>query len=143
MLIESEQAQETHPAYAPDLLIGVGYILAGVPNPTLFTVLTVAFAMLPFGAWVVFSIAAAALLLSGGSGAAAAALFGWGVIVMLCGDRQTVSSNAMMTGPKNNPIRPKLARPPINAHEKGKRAAAPTSVGQTKPPPRELKNNRR
>jgi predicted PurR-regulated permease PerM len=42
--------------------------------------------MLPFGAWAVFSIAAAALLVSGGSVAAAVILFGWGVIVMLCGD---------------------------------------------------------
>ncbi|AMN40476.1 AI-2E family transporter [Rhodoplanes sp. Z2-YC6860] len=73
-------------ATAEGLLIGVGYILAGVSNPTLFTVLTIAFAMLPFGAWAVFSVAAATLLFTGGSGAAAAALFGWGVIVMLCGD---------------------------------------------------------
>jgi len=27
-----------------------GYVVAGVPNPLLFTVLTAAFAMLPFGA---------------------------------------------------------------------------------------------
>jgi len=33
------------------LLIGAAYVLAGVPNPVLFTVVTIAFAMLPFGAW--------------------------------------------------------------------------------------------
>jgi len=27
------------------------YVLAGVPNPVLSTVVTIAFAMLPFGAW--------------------------------------------------------------------------------------------
>ena len=31
--------------------IGIAYFIAGVPNPLLFTLLTMAFAMLPFGAW--------------------------------------------------------------------------------------------
>ena len=73
-------------AVGEGLLIGVGYLLAGVPNAVLFTIFTTAFAMLPFGAWVAF-IAAAVVLLSGdGSGFAAAGVFCWGAIVMLAGD---------------------------------------------------------
>lgn len=68
------------------LLIGTAYVLAGVPNSILFTVLTIAFAMLPFGAWVAFTVAAAALLVSGGGVLAAFAVFGWGAAVMLIGD---------------------------------------------------------
>jgi predicted PurR-regulated permease PerM len=73
-------------AVSEGLLIGAGYLLAGVPNAAVFTVLTVAFAMVPFGAWAAFTAAAIALLVSGGSGVAAGAVFGWGAIVMLSGD---------------------------------------------------------
>jgi predicted PurR-regulated permease PerM len=69
------------------LLIGAGYVLAGVPNAALFTVLTVAFAMVPLGAWTIFTVAALTLLASGGSEVAAAGVFAWGVVVMLCGDQ--------------------------------------------------------
>ncbi|WP_245427653.1 AI-2E family transporter [Bradyrhizobium sp. MOS003] len=68
------------------LLIGVGYLIAGVPNAIIFTILTTALAMLPFGAWAAFSAAALLLASSGGSGAAAAAVFIWGAIVMFAGD---------------------------------------------------------
>src|SRR5262249_41579015 len=61
-------------AVAEGLLIGAGYVLAGVPNPALFTVLTIAFAMVPFGAWAAFAAAAIALVAAGGSGIAAAAV---------------------------------------------------------------------
>ena len=67
-------------------LIGIGYVVAGVPNPLLFAVLTTAFAMLPFGAWAAFTVAALALLVGGGSALAAFAVFGWGALVMLAGD---------------------------------------------------------
>jgi predicted PurR-regulated permease PerM len=73
-------------ALAEGLLIGVAYLVAGVPNPVLFTILTIAFAMLPFGAWAAFSAATVTLLVSGGSGVAAACVFAWGAIVMLAGD---------------------------------------------------------
>ena len=73
-------------AVAEGLLIGIAYALANVPNALLFTFLTMAFAMLPFGAWAAFSAAAATLFLSGGSGWAAAAVFSWGAAVMLIGD---------------------------------------------------------
>jgi predicted PurR-regulated permease PerM len=73
-------------AVAEGLLIGVGFFLAGVPNPVMFTILTTAFAMLPFGAWFAFATAALVLVSSDGSGFAAVAVFCWGAIVMLAGD---------------------------------------------------------
>jgi predicted PurR-regulated permease PerM len=73
-------------ALAEGLLIGAGYFVAGVPNPILFTVLTVAFAMLPFGAWAAFGAAALTLLAAGGSPVMALALFAWGAAIMLAGD---------------------------------------------------------
>jgi predicted PurR-regulated permease PerM len=73
-------------AVGEGLLIGVGYLVAGVPNAVMFTIFTTAFAMLPFGAWAAFSAAALTLVSDGGSGAAAAGVFCWGAIVMLAGD---------------------------------------------------------
>jgi predicted PurR-regulated permease PerM len=73
-------------AVAEGLLIGIAYLAAGVPNPLLFTILTIAFAMLPFGAWAAFTAAALTLGLGGGSALAALAVFGWGAAVMLAGD---------------------------------------------------------
>ena len=73
-------------AVGEGLLIGVVYVVAGVPNPLLFIVLTIAFAMLPFGAWAAFTAAALTLVAGGGSGLAAASVFAWGAIVMLAGD---------------------------------------------------------
>jgi predicted PurR-regulated permease PerM len=73
-------------AFAEGLLIGIAYVLAGVPSPVLFTLLTIAFAMVPFGAWVAFSVASLVLLISGGNLWPALAVFGWGAAVMLTGD---------------------------------------------------------
>jgi predicted PurR-regulated permease PerM len=73
-------------AIGEGLLIGLVYVIAGVPNPVLFIVLTIAFAMLPFGAWAAFTAAALTLVVGGGSGLAAASVFAWGAIVMLAGD---------------------------------------------------------
>jgi predicted PurR-regulated permease PerM len=73
-------------AFAEGLLIGIAYLLAGVPSPVLFTLLTIAFAMVPFGAWAAFSVASAVLLISGGNLWPALAVFGWGAAVMLAGD---------------------------------------------------------
>lgn len=66
-------------------LIGAGYMIAGVPRPFLFTILTIAFAMLPFGAWLMFTIASAVLIAQGFM-LAAALLFVFSVTVMLIGD---------------------------------------------------------
>ena len=41
-------------AVVEGVLNGAAYFVAGVPNPLLFTLLTMAFAMVPFGAWAVF-----------------------------------------------------------------------------------------
>jgi predicted PurR-regulated permease PerM len=73
-------------AIAEGAVIGLGYGLAGVPHPLLFTALTMAFAMLPFGAWVALAVAALVLLLQGASLLLAAGLFGFGATVMLIGD---------------------------------------------------------
>ena len=73
-------------ALAEGLLIGVAYLIAGVPNPVLFTILTISFAMLPFGAWAAFTVAAATLLIGGGNVWAAFGVFAWGSLVMLTGD---------------------------------------------------------
>jgi predicted PurR-regulated permease PerM len=73
-------------AVAEGLLIGLGYVVAGVPNPLLFTVLTAAFAMLPFGAWAAFTAAALTLGIAGGEPWMAVAVFAWGALVMLAGD---------------------------------------------------------
>jgi predicted PurR-regulated permease PerM len=73
-------------ALGEGVLIGIGYVIAGVPNPLLFTVLTTAFAMLPFGAWAAFTAAALTLGISGGEPWAAFAVFAWGALVMLAGD---------------------------------------------------------
>jgi predicted PurR-regulated permease PerM len=73
-------------AVAEGIIIGAAYVLAGVPSPLIFTFLTIAFAMVPLGAWVVFSSAALLLVFEGGSGFAAAAVFVVGAVVMLVGD---------------------------------------------------------
>jgi predicted PurR-regulated permease PerM len=72
-------------AVAEGAIIGMAYILAGVPSPLLFALLTAAFAIIPFGAWMIFS-SAALLLLHDGNAMAAAAVFGFGALVMIIGD---------------------------------------------------------
>jgi predicted PurR-regulated permease PerM len=72
-------------AVAEGAIIGVAYFLAGVPSPLLFALLTAAFAIIPFGAWMIFS-SAALLLLHGGHAMAAAGVFGFGALVMIIGD---------------------------------------------------------
>jgi predicted PurR-regulated permease PerM len=46
-------------------ILGVGYLLTGVPHPTLFGLFTAIAAMVPFGAPLVFGIAALILLMQG------------------------------------------------------------------------------
>jgi predicted PurR-regulated permease PerM len=73
-------------AVADGAIIGVAYVLAGVPHPLLFAVLTMAFAMVPFGAWAGFTAATLVLLLHGGSLLVAAGLAGFCAAVLLIGD---------------------------------------------------------
>ena len=67
------------------LTLGVGYAIAGVPQPLLFTTLTIVLALVPFGAWAAFGLASVILI---GSGAVLAGclLFAFGAIVMTVGD---------------------------------------------------------
>ena len=72
-------------AIGEGLLIGLGYAVAGVPHAVFLALLTTAFALLPFGAWAVFSVAAAILAIDG-EPFAAVLLFGYGAIIMVIGD---------------------------------------------------------
>lgn len=54
LLVDVERGLGDPGEISEGLLIGAGYVLAGVPEPALFAVLTMAFAMLPFGAWFAF-----------------------------------------------------------------------------------------
>lgn len=65
--------------------IGVGYWVAGVPQPLLFATFTIVLALIPFGAWLAFGLASL-ILIGSGSVLAGALLFGFGVIVMTVGD---------------------------------------------------------
>jgi predicted PurR-regulated permease PerM len=73
-------------AVADGVIIGMAYVLAGVPHPLLFAVLTMAFAMVPFGAWAAFTAATLMLLIHGSSFLMAVGLFGFCAAVMLIGD---------------------------------------------------------
>lgn len=66
-------------------IIGVGYWVAGVPQPLLFATFTVLFALVPFGAWAAFGLATIILLVQGHV-AAGVALFAFGTVVMAIGD---------------------------------------------------------
>lgn len=65
--------------------IGVGYWVAGVPQPLLFATFTIVLALIPFGAWAAFGLASL-ILIGSGSVLAGALLFGFGVVVMTVGD---------------------------------------------------------
>ena len=67
-------------------VIGIAFVLTGVPHPLLFAVLTMALAMVPLGAWVALATAALILPLQGGTLLAAAGLFGFGAAMLLIGD---------------------------------------------------------
>ena len=63
-------------------IIAIAYFAAGVPHAILFTLLTMAFAMVPFGAWAGFRSASLLLVFEGGSAIAAASVFGFGALVV-------------------------------------------------------------
>ncbi|WP_426440334.1 AI-2E family transporter [Bradyrhizobium genosp. P] len=73
-------------ALGEGIAIGLAYFVAGVPNALTFLIFTTAFAMIPFGAWLAFTVAAIVTISGGGGGIAAAGVFLWGSIVMLAGD---------------------------------------------------------
>ena len=67
------------------VLLGIAYILAGLPHPVTIAVLTGILAVIPFGAPVVFG-AAALYLAASGSAAAAVAVLGFGLAVVFVAD---------------------------------------------------------
>jgi len=66
-------------------LLGITYAFAGVPHPTLFGMLTAIAAMIPFGAPLLFGLAAL-LLLAQGSLLTAIGVFGFGIVVSFVAD---------------------------------------------------------
>jgi predicted PurR-regulated permease PerM len=72
-------------SFGEGAIIGVGYVLAGVPQPLLFTVFTMLLALVPFGAWLAFGIASL-LVIGDGHGLSGALLFAFGATVMTVGD---------------------------------------------------------
>jgi predicted PurR-regulated permease PerM len=66
-------------------LIGIGYWVTDVPRPVLFTIATIAVALLPLGAWFAFGVAAI-VLVAQGNAAAGVGLFLFGAAIMLTGD---------------------------------------------------------
>jgi predicted PurR-regulated permease PerM len=67
------------------LLLAIAYAMTGVPHPALFGVLTAVAAMVPFGAPLVFGLAAL-LLLSGGSVVSAIIIVTFGMVVTFAAD---------------------------------------------------------
>src|SRR5437762_6815907 len=72
-------------AFSEGTLIGIGYGFGGLAHPFAFTVVTIGFALVPFGAWAAFGVASLVLVLQGQS-IAGALLFGYGSVIMLTGD---------------------------------------------------------
>jgi predicted PurR-regulated permease PerM len=73
-------------AFAEGTVLGAAYLVAGVPRPFLFALMTAALAMIPLGAWVVFSFASVLLMMQGGDFTVAFGLFAFGAVVMIIGD---------------------------------------------------------
>jgi predicted PurR-regulated permease PerM len=72
-------------AFSEGTLIGLGYGIARIAHPFAFTVVTIGFALVPFGAWATFGAASLVLVLQGHA-ATGALLFGYGSVIMLTGD---------------------------------------------------------
>lgn len=67
-------------------VVGIAYVMMGVPHPLLFSVLTTALAMVPLGAWVALAAASLTLLVQDGTLLAPAGLLVFGAAVLLIGD---------------------------------------------------------
>ena len=66
-------------------MIGVGYAVAGVPQPLMFAVATILLALVPFGAWIAFGLAGL-ILIANGHILAGVLLIVFGATVMTIGD---------------------------------------------------------
>ena len=67
------------------VLLGIGYMVAGVPHPILLGAITAVAAMIPFAPWVMLAIAAL-LVVAAGKTAAAAILAVYGIAVIFAAD---------------------------------------------------------
>lgn len=72
-------------SFGEGAIIGVGYLIAGVPQPLLFTTFTMLLALVPFGAWAAFGLASL-ILIGSGHALAGGLLFAFGASVMTVGD---------------------------------------------------------
>ena len=72
-------------SFSEGAIIGVGYVVAGVPQPLLFTTFTMLLALVPFGAWAAFGLASL-IVIGSGHVLAGALLFAFGATVMTVGD---------------------------------------------------------
>jgi predicted PurR-regulated permease PerM len=72
-------------AFSEGTLIGFGYGVAKLGHPFAFTVVTIGFALIPFGAWAAFGVASLVLVVQGHA-LAGALLFAYGSAIMLVGD---------------------------------------------------------
>ena len=66
-------------------IIGIGYAIAGVPQPLLFATFTIVLALIPFGAWAAFGLASL-ILIGTDHVLAGTILFAFGALVMTVGD---------------------------------------------------------
>ncbi len=67
-------------------VVGVAYVVTGVPHPLLFAALTMTLAMVPLGAWMVLATAVAILLVRGDALLAALGLATFGGAALVVGD---------------------------------------------------------
>ena len=72
-------------SFGEGAIIGVGYVVSGVPQPLLFTAFTMPLALVPFGAWAAFGLASL-IVIGSGHALAGGLLFAFGVTVMTVGD---------------------------------------------------------
>jgi predicted PurR-regulated permease PerM len=67
------------------VLLGMAYLIAGLPSAATWGALTVALAIIPFGAPIAF-LCAAALLFAGGNTAGAIGVTAWGTVIVFLAD---------------------------------------------------------
>jgi len=67
-------------------VVGIAYVMMGVPHPLLFSAMTIVLAMVPLGAWVALAAASLTLVVQDGTLLAPVGLFVFGAAVLLIGD---------------------------------------------------------
>jgi predicted PurR-regulated permease PerM len=67
-------------------VVGIAYVMVGVPHPLLFSVLTIVLAMVPLGGWVALAAASLTLVVQDGTLLTSVGLFVFGAAVLLIGD---------------------------------------------------------